>query len=109
MRVLSRIAIAIAVSSTAAIAQSPFELRRLTPGEQTFELRAAGRTVGTLTASLTLAGSEWTYVETTVIPGRTEQTTRARLLSTGELVAVTQTGTTPAGATSIDVRYAGGR
>jgi hypothetical protein len=100
---------AMALAGHAAIAQSPFDLSRLTQGEQAFELRAGGRTIGTLTASLTLAAGEWTYLETTLIPGRTEQTTRAKISHTGELVAVMQTGKTPSGATNIDVQFARGR
>jgi len=103
------LAVVLAAPGRPIAAQSPFDLTRLTTGEQAFELRAGGRAAGTLTASLTMSGGEWTYVEKTVIPGRTEQTTRVRMSGAGELVAVSQNGTTPAGATSIDVRYAAGR
>jgi hypothetical protein len=109
MRGLSAVAVAVTLAGHAAGGQSPFDPKRLTAGEQAFELRAGGRAVGTLTASLGFAAGEWTYVETTLIPGRTEQTTRARISATGELIAVMQKGNTPAGATHIDVRYEGGR
>ena len=109
MRAVSAIAFVAGLVVQPAAAQSPFDLRRLTQGEQSFELRAAGRAIGTLVSTLTLAAGEWTYVETTAVPGRTEQTTRARISGAGELVALAQTGKTPAGATNIDVRYSGGR
>lgn len=106
----SRTAAAIlALGAPALGAQSPFNLGRLAAGEQAFELRTNGRPVGTLTGTLSRTGDAWTYVEKTVIPGRTEQTTEARISSAGAMISVKQTGTTPVGATSIDVTYGGGR
>ena len=89
--------------------RSPFVLTRLSPGEQVFNLRATAQHVGTLTASLTREGGAWIYVETTVISGKTQQTTTLRFSSAGEMLSVKQDGTTPAGPTNINVAFSGGR
>jgi hypothetical protein len=97
------------VISSVVGAQSPFTLSRLTPGEHAYELRAGGRSIGTLATTLSQANGEWTYTEVTTIPGRTTQTTRLRISGVGEMIEVKQDGTTPAGATSISVAYSRGR
>jgi hypothetical protein len=89
--------------------RTPFAMDRLAPGVQVFNLRANAQHVGTLTATLTRENSAWTYVETTVVSGSTQQTTTLRFTSGGDMLSVNQSGTTPAGAASIDVTFSGGR
>jgi hypothetical protein len=105
----ARLLLVLAVLSAPVSAQTPFALDRLAPGQHAFELRLGDRAVGTLTATLRLVGTELAFTETTSLPGRTEQTTELRMSATGEMISVRQTGATPGGATSIDVKYGAGR